>query len=179
MTSPAELIAFTLLAAFTVVTAIAAVSLRNLVHCALALALAYTGFAGLFILLGAEFVGFIQLLVYVGAVAVLIMFVILLTRPDGHTGPARLAKLMTALPGLVVAAATFTVLAMAICTSPSLDRGAVAATTAPIQTIGELLLSDYLLPLQLIGVLLTAALIGAASLAQNDTPPTTAGSGRH
>lgn len=179
MTASAELIAFALLAGITVAAAMAAISLRNLVHCGLALALAYAGFAGMFILLGAEFVGFIQLLVYVGAVAVLIMFVILLTRPDGRGGPARIDKLLTATPGIAVAVATFITLAAAIQGSPSLDRGPVEAVAAPVATIGHLLLGDYLLPLQLVGVLLTSALIGAACLASIDHPAAAERSGPH
>lgn len=179
MSTSAELIAYALLAGLTVAAALAAVSLRNLVHCGLALALAYSGFAAMFILLGAEFVGFIQLLVYVGAVAVLIMFVILLTRPDGDAGPARIAKLLSAAPGIAVATATFITLAAAIQTSPTLDRSPLEPTSIPVATIGHQLLGDYLLPLQLVGVLLTAALIGAACLARNDNPDTTARSGPH
>ena len=74
---------FTLLAALTVASAIATMSLRNLVHCALALAVAFAGLAGLYLRLDAQFVGFAQVLVYVGAVAILIVFAILLTRGSG------------------------------------------------------------------------------------------------
>src|SRR3954468_7125 len=76
---------FALLALVTVVSAIAALSLRNLVHCALALAVTFAGLAGLYLRLDAQFVGFAQILVYVGAVAILIVFAILLTRGSGPT----------------------------------------------------------------------------------------------
>src|SRR3954452_13154827 len=74
---------FAILALVTVVSAIAALSLRNLVHCALALAVTFAGLAGLYLRLDAQFVGFAQILVYVGAVAILIVFAILLTRGSG------------------------------------------------------------------------------------------------
>src|ERR1700748_457999 len=71
---------FAIIAAVTIAAAVAAMSLRNLVHCALALALAFAGLAAVYLQLGAQFVGFTQLLVYVGAVAILVVFAILLTR---------------------------------------------------------------------------------------------------
>ena len=71
---------FSILGALTIAGAAAALTLRNLVHCVLALTLAFVGLAGLYLQLGAQFVGFAQILVYVGAVAILIVFAILLTR---------------------------------------------------------------------------------------------------
>src|SRR6202167_3416366 len=71
---------FLILAAMTMVGACAAMTLRGLVHCALALAVAFAGIGMLYLNLGAQFLGLAQLLVYVGAIAVLIVFVILLTR---------------------------------------------------------------------------------------------------
>jgi NADH-quinone oxidoreductase subunit J len=69
-------IAFWLLAAFTIAGALAAVMLRNLVHCALALTVAFAGLAVLFLQLDAQFAGFAQILVYIGAVAILVVFAI-------------------------------------------------------------------------------------------------------
>src|SRR5260370_4326928 len=71
---------FALIALVSLAGAIAAMSLRNLVHCALCLVLALGGLASLFLQLSAQFVGLAQILVYVGAVAILIVFAILLTR---------------------------------------------------------------------------------------------------
>src|SRR2546423_15698903 len=73
-------ITFLILAAVTIAGAVAAMSLRNLVHCALALAATFAGLAGIYLRLDAQFVGFAQILIYVGAVAILIVFAILLTR---------------------------------------------------------------------------------------------------
>src|SRR5256885_6582976 len=73
-------ITFAIIAAVTIASAVAAMSLRNLVHCALALTVAFAGLAAAYLQLGAQFVGFTQILVYVGAVAILIVFAILLTR---------------------------------------------------------------------------------------------------
>ena len=75
-------IAFYLIAALTVAFAVAAMTLRRLVHCALCAAAAFAGLAVIYLQLDAEFVGFAQLLVYVGAIAILIVFAVLLTRGD-------------------------------------------------------------------------------------------------
>ncbi len=83
-----------ILAVVTLVGACAAMMLRGLVHCALALAVAFAGIGTLYLYLGAQFLGLAQLLVYVGAIAVLIVFVILLTRggdSDLAHCPGRLA----------------------------------------------------------------------------------------
>src|SRR6185503_8626204 len=71
---------FWVIAGVTLIGAIAAMTLRNLVHCALSLVVAFGGLALAYFQLGAEFVAFAQILVYVGAVAILIVFAILLTR---------------------------------------------------------------------------------------------------
>src|SRR5438093_4578831 len=71
---------FFAVAIVTIAGAIAAMSLRNPVHCALCLVIAFAGLAAAYLQLGAEFVGFAQILVYIGAVAILIVFAILLTR---------------------------------------------------------------------------------------------------
>src|SRR5437773_8962964 len=74
--------AFIVTAIFTVAAALAAATLRNLMHAALSFAAAFVGIAALFFLLGAEFVGLALVFIYVGAVAVLVVFTILLTRRD-------------------------------------------------------------------------------------------------
>src|SRR5215469_7261721 len=73
-------IVFAIIGAVTIAAGVAAMSLRNLVHCALALTVAFAGLAAAYLQLGAQFVGFTQILVYIGAVAILVVFAILLTR---------------------------------------------------------------------------------------------------
>src|SRR5205809_7791397 len=80
-------ITFIILALVTLGGAIAAMTLRHLVHCALALTVAFAGLAALYLQLNAQFVGFAQLLVYLGAVAILIVFALLLTRGSGPPAP--------------------------------------------------------------------------------------------
>ncbi|MBE2203853.1 MAG: NADH-quinone oxidoreductase subunit J [Chthoniobacterales bacterium] len=148
--------------------AAAAVVLRNLIHATLCLTLSFIALGILFIALGAEFVGFVQLLVYVGAVAMLIVFAILLTRPE------RLAKSDTALSGLGPAGGalagfvTLGVLLGFLFTSPIAKKSLPGPASAPVAEIGHALMGDYKAALIVVGVLLTAALVGAAVLAMED-----------
>jgi NADH:ubiquinone oxidoreductase subunit 6 (subunit J) len=86
------IIAFFLLGAIVIWGALGAVSLRNVFHAAMALALAFFGVSGIYVLLAAEFLAIVQVLVYIGAIAVILIFAIMLTRPDiAHTNlPNRL-----------------------------------------------------------------------------------------
>src|SRR5947209_20568270 len=103
---------FLILAALTLVSAVAAMSLRNLVHCALCLIVTFGGLAALFLGLDAQFVGFAQILVYVGAVAILILFAILLTRSsDMSTNQVKTVSSSWTF-GVAVALATFGSLAL-------------------------------------------------------------------
>ena len=77
-------VAFLVIAIITLSGALAAATLRKLIHAALSLVIAFVGVAAYFFLLGAEFVGLVQVFVYVGAVAVLIVFTILLTRREAE-----------------------------------------------------------------------------------------------
>src|SRR6266699_5471449 len=106
------MITLVILALLTLGGAVAAMSLRNLVHCALALTVAFAGLAALYLQLDAQFVGFAQILVYVGAVAILIVFAILLT--GGSEPPKQPVFSATWSIGGGVAVAVFGVLAWAI-----------------------------------------------------------------
>src|ERR1700743_1877340 len=108
-------IAFAIIAALTLVSGIAAMSLRNLVHCALCLAVTFAGLAAIYLQLGAPFVGWAQILVYIGAVAILIVFAILLTRSENSGGKPVLS--VSAIAGISVAVIVFLFLAKAIVAS--------------------------------------------------------------
>jgi len=155
---------FIIIMAFLIIAgAAAAMSLRNLVHCALSLTCALGGVAFLYLSLGAQFIGFAQFLVYVGAVAILIVFAILLTRgmePQGEEifAPGRAG-------GWVCALLVFAILAGAVWCSKTLPIDAGVNPEPTVREIGDLLMARYVLPLEIIGLLLTAALIGAVLLA--------------
>src|SRR5207237_4215336 len=114
------MITLIILGLLTLAGAIAAMSLRNLVHCALALTITFAGLAALYLQLSAQFVGFAQILVYIGAVAILIVFAILLTRGAEPSGQAIFSE--GSLWGGAVAVAVFSVLGGIILSSKALLR---------------------------------------------------------
>jgi len=126
----------------------------------------------LFLQLGAQFVGLAQILVYIGAVAILIVFAILLTR--GSEPPQQPALTSSWVMGAGVAVLTFGSLAAATLASSVTPAAAnpktdVAADVA-VKRIGEKLMTDYVLPLEVVALLLTAALIGAVIVAMHEEP---------
>jgi NADH-quinone oxidoreductase subunit J len=155
---------FLILAIMTLAGGVAAMTLRRLVHCALALTIAFAGLAALYLNLGAEFAGLAQLLVYVGAIAILIVFAILLTRGGEEADGKRFSPAGVA--GFLLALAVFGVLAWAVITSSVANPGSVpSAPQASVRAIGEALMQQYVLPLEVIALMLTAAMIGAVILA--------------
>ncbi len=157
-----------ILAALTVAGGLAAVLLKNTVHCALALTVAFAGLALLFLELDAQFAGFAQILIYIGAVAILVVFAILLTR--GSETPKGSAYSHSPLVGLVIAACVFAVLGWAVLHSTAqLPPGTTSATpTVTVADIGNALMTRYVLPLEIVALLLTAALIGAVIVAMHE-----------
>jgi NADH:ubiquinone oxidoreductase subunit 6 (subunit J) len=160
-------IVFAIIAAVTIAAAVAAMSLRNLIHCALALAVAFVGIAAAYLQLGAQFVGFTQVLVYVGAVAILVVFAILLTR--GSESPQQSVLSSGWLAGIVVTVVVLGVLVFAIVKSSVIQAAAPPAQpVATVRQIGEALMNKFVLPLEVVGLLLTAALIGAVIIAMKE-----------
>jgi NADH:ubiquinone oxidoreductase subunit 6 (subunit J) len=163
-------LSFFILGVLTIVGAAAALTLRNLVHCVLALMLAFVGLAGLFLQLDAQFIGFAQILVYVGAVAILIVFAILLTR--GAESPSQSIVSSSWAASGTVSVAVFGVLAWTIRSSMATRHAIPSQPEATVKQIGDALMSRFALPLEVIGLLLTAALIGAVTIAMQDKKET-------
>jgi NADH-quinone oxidoreductase subunit J len=157
---------FYLIAALTLAGGLAAVLLKNTVHCALALTVAFAGLAMQFLELHAQFAGFAQILVYIGAVAILVVFAILLTR--GSETPKDGVFSSTWLAGLAIAAAVFAVLGWAVLGSVQVLPHETAVPSITVNQIGVALLNRYVLPLEIIALLLTAALIGAVIVAMHE-----------
>ena len=155
-------VAFLIIAIITLSGALAAATLRKLIHAALCLVIAFVGLAAYFFLLGAEFVGLVQVFVYVGAVAVLIVFTILLTRREvnGTRG--------INWGGAIVALAVFGALLWTILKTKSLAIPAPQIEPLTVKRIGEVLMTDFVWPLQCVGLVLTAALIGALVLVMEE-----------
>jgi NADH-quinone oxidoreductase subunit J len=156
---------FLILAIITVAGTAAAMGLRNAVHCVLALTIGFAGVAAIYLQLGAQFVGLTQIMVYVGAVAILAVFAIMMTHsPLPARAPAYSSYWLA---GTVVAAAVFAVLAWAISLSSASTHLPPSKPTVTVQQIGDALMHRYVLPLEIMGVLLTAALIGAVVIAMD------------
>jgi len=154
--------AFVIIAIGTLAAALAAATLPNLMHAALSFAVAFVGIAAFFFLLGAEFVGLALVFIYIGAVAVLIVFTILLTRRDvGKNGGFNWG-------GAIVAAGVFGGLIWSILKTQSLAIVAPHVPALTVKRIGVALMTTYVWPLQCVGLLLTAALIGALILVMEE-----------
>ncbi|WP_420236472.1 NADH-quinone oxidoreductase subunit J [Telmatobacter bradus] len=157
---------FWIIAFLTVAGALAAVLLKNTVHCALAVTVAFAGLALLFLGLDAQFAGFAQILVYIGAVAILVVFAILLTR--GSETPKGSVYSRYAGWGLVASAAVFAVLGWAVLQSASLLPNEQAVPDVNVHAIGDALVGRYVLPLEIVALLLTIATIGAVIVAMHE-----------
>lgn len=156
-------VVFLILAGLALAGAAGMVVLRNLVHTVLAMVLCFLAVAGIFILLEAGFVAVVQILIYVGALAILILFAIMLTR---DIMDRRVRVSVAQWPwALLVAVALFALL------GANLLRVAwPAASTAisgdQVPALGEALVGPYALPFEAASVLLLVALIGAIVVAR-------------
>ena len=155
-------ITFIIISVFTLAGALAAATLLNLMHAAFCLVLALLGLASFFFLLGAEFVGLALVFIYIGAVAVLVVFTILLTRrdPKEHHG--------FNWSGVFIALAVFFGLSWAVLKTQSLSIVPPHIRVLTVKQIGQTLMTGYVWPLQCVGLLLTAALIGALVLVMEE-----------
>lgn len=156
-------LAFWSLSTITIGAALMIIASRNLIHAVIFLILSFIGVAGLFLTLSADFLALVQILVYVGAIAVLMIFAILLTpraaRDNAETSMRFPAMILM---GLVIAAGTF----VALETDWGVMRDQAIGEQARI--IGESLINQYVLPFEIGAVMLTAALVGAIALARED-----------
>jgi NADH:ubiquinone oxidoreductase subunit 6 (subunit J) len=154
---------FFLLAALTLIAGVLVVTVRNVVHSALALVGAFFGVAGIYLLLEAEFLAVVQVLIYVGAISVLILFAIMLTRglmSSDETG-------VNAQWAAVALIATFLFMGMFLISARGpwpIDTTAI--TTDLVPRLGQLLVTTYVLPFEVISLLLLGALIGALMIAR-------------
>jgi NADH-quinone oxidoreductase subunit J len=159
-------IAFYLFATLTIASAIAVIFARNPVHSVLWLIVAFFNAAGLMLLMGAEFIAMLVVIVYVGAVAVLFLFVVMMLDID-------FASLRTGftrnLPfGIIIALvllAEIIVAVMAWKAGPAMSGRHIATTAQPnIVALGQLLYSRYLFPFEIAGLILLVAMVGAIVL---------------
>ena len=161
----AETIAFAVLATVIVVSALAVVLSKNLFHAVLWLALALTGTAGIFMLLDAEFLAAVQLLLYAGGIVTVVVFAIVVT--ERLVGERITQTNRRLVGGGVVCAALLVVLVSAIGRQPlTITRPPMPADLT--KTIGEDVLTRFVLPFELLAVLMLTALLGAIYFARTE-----------
>jgi NADH:ubiquinone oxidoreductase subunit 6 (subunit J) len=156
---------FYILAAIIVGSGVMVVSLKNVFHCALFLVLALFGVAGMYVLLSAEFLAAVQVLIYVGAITILMIFAIMLTARL-YNAPTRQSNEQVVLGIVVVTTLLFATVGI-------LGKAAwkLSYATPEVQStagIGRALLTKYVLPFEVVSVVLLAALIGAIVIARKE-----------
>ena len=159
-------IAFYLFATLTIASAVAVIFARNPVHSVLWLIVAFFNAAGLMLLLGAEFIAMLLVIVYVGAVAVLFLFVVMMLDIDFASLRTGFTKNLPF--GIIVALVLLAEIVIAVSAwqaGPAISGRAIPAASQPnIVALGQLLYSRYLLPFELAGLILLVAMIGAIVL---------------
>jgi NADH-quinone oxidoreductase subunit J len=160
----AEPIAFGAVAAVVLGSAFALVVGRNLVHCVLWLAAMLLATAVLFVLLGASFLGAIQVMLYAGGVVTLMLFAVMLTRRSGGVAVENEVAPERRLPAAILSLLLFAGMAWAIHATPELPR--VPAPPVTTEAIAMAFLTDYVLAFEVLSVLLLAATIGAIVIAR-------------
>ena len=167
MQDSAELVLFWIFAIPLVLTALGVVLSRNPVYAAMNLVFAFFCMAGIYVLLTAHLIAFMQILVYAGAVMVLFLFVImLLSIGDEHLHPER-HRIMQYV-GVGGALALLAVLVTAISRIPDRSMGALADPDrfGTVKAVGQVLYTQFLLPFEVTSVLLLVAIVGAVVVAK-------------
>ncbi len=155
---------FAALATLMLVAALAVVTMRDIIRCGLAMIVAFLALAGIYVVIGAPLVAAAQVIVYIGAISVLILFAIMLT--ESKAAPARLVFQTQAVPAAVAAIVLAVLVAL----------GAMATdwSAAPVRarlatsTLSAVLFDKYVLPFEVVSVLLLAAVIGGVFLAKRE-----------
>lgn len=160
-------VAFAALSALTIVAAIFALEARQVVYGAIGLAFSFLGVAGLFIILDATYVALFQVIVYVGAIAVLILFtVMLVTKGVEAESEREPVKPM----GIVIAVVIIVLVAVVAASSSLTNWYPTSSFTLPyvVAGIGSLMTSQYAIPLEILALILGASVVGALTLAKVD-----------
>jgi NADH-quinone oxidoreductase subunit J len=155
---------FLVLAGVLLGSALLVVTLRDIIRAGLALIAAFGALAGIYVMLGAPFVAAAQVIVYIGAIAVLILFAVMLTQ--AKNAPARLVFQTQAIPAAIAAVILAVILALTVTTTDWGEAGSVIATAT--DALARLLFNQYILPFEVVSVLLLAAVIGGVFLAKRE-----------
>ena len=160
-----ELLLFLLLAAVAVAGAVNLILQRHPIHSALSLIVVMVALAGLYLLLGAEFLAAVQIIVYAGAIMVLFVFVIMLLNAgeEERTNLSRMARYVGLPLGIVL------LIELAYWAARASPSRPVAAPLAPTKKLAMLLFRDFVLPFELTSILILIAILGALVLAKKES----------
>jgi len=160
-------VTFVILTTITLLAAILALQAKELIYGAVALAISFIGIAGFFVFLDAPYLAMLQIAVYVGAVVVLILFTIMLVRRE-EVEPAERPEGGEGAVGLWIAGLlAVSIAGVAALAGPNLPSS-IQPANLPISQLGPVLAGDYPVPLIILALLLSAALLGALVLAKVD-----------
>lgn len=155
---------FLVLAAIMLLSGLAVVTMRDIIRCGLAMIVCFGALAGIYVIAGAPLVAAAQVLVYIGAISVLILFAIMLTQTKD--APARLVFQTQAGPAAVASVMLAAVIALTVVAT---DWGALGERMhTATDSLARLLFADYLLPFEIVAVLILAAVIGGLFLAKRE-----------
>jgi len=139
---------------------------RNLIYSAFSLLITFVGLAGLYGLLMADFIAATQILIYAGAVLILLLFGIMLTARK--TSIEITQSNLPRLPGAIISSLIFLLLMVVIFSEPNWNSATNPGIKETVPMIGKLLMTKYLIPFELASILLLAALIGSVFIARRE-----------
>ena len=155
---------FAALATLMLVSALLVVTMRDIIRCGLAMIVCFLSLAGIYVVVGAPLVAAAQVIVYIGAISVLILFAIMLTQ--SKAAPASLVFQTQAVPAAVAAVILFVLVTLGISAT---DWGAAAVRVRlATDALARILFHDYVLPFEVVSVLLLAAVIGGVFIAKRE-----------
>ncbi len=165
MGDTAELVLFWVFAIPLMASAAGVIAARSPVHAAMSLVSAFFWLAGIYVLLTAHLLAFVQIIVYAGAIMVLFLFVVmLLSLTDAELGLEKITALKVV--GIVATAGILALLVTAVLQGSPTGLKPVAADFGTVRAVGKILFTQYLLPFEATSVLLLVAIVGAVVVAK-------------
>jgi NADH-quinone oxidoreductase subunit J/NAD(P)H-quinone oxidoreductase subunit 6 len=155
---------FWILAAVMIGAGLLVVTMRDIIRCGLAMIVCFLALAGIYVLMGAPLIGAAQVIVYIGAISVLVLFAIMLTQTKD--APSRLVFQTQAVPAAIAAIVVAVLIALAVAAT---DWGEAARRIrVSSQFLAQELFDSFVLPFEIVSVLLLAAVIGGVFLAKRE-----------
>lgn len=161
-----EMIAFFVLALIAISGGVLMINLRKVVHIIVALAFTFISIGGLYVLLSAEFLAFVQVLIYGGSITIIMLFGIMLTKHDDTHDVLFVGKWrpLLVLGGVVI----FFIIMFVGINDLTFEPIAAGLHDENVRQVGTEIFTKYLIPFETVGIILLVALVGAVALAKND-----------